>query len=55
LDNSKLDYRRYADVLFDVLFAGGQLGKNSIEIEDQTSDVKNSYCSYKLDEREIPI
>lgn len=26
LDISKLDYRRYADVLFDVLFAGGQLG-----------------------------
>ncbi|XP_053372773.1 eIF5-mimic protein 2-like [Mercenaria mercenaria] len=38
LDSSKLDYRRYADVLFDVLFAGGQLapGGSIVEDPDQT-------------------
>ena len=27
VSGAKLDYRRYSDVLFDILFAGGQLGK----------------------------
>ena len=27
MSGAKLDYRRYSDVLFDILFAGGQLGK----------------------------
>lgn len=27
VSGAKLDYRRYSDVLFDILFAGGQLGE----------------------------
>ncbi|KAK3105824.1 hypothetical protein FSP39_006544 [Pinctada imbricata] len=42
LDSSKLDYRRYADVLFDVLFAGGQLAPGGSIVEDP-SDPEKTY------------
>lgn len=40
---SKLDYRRYADVLFDILFAGGQLAPGGSIVEDpDTSKVSRT-------------
>lgn len=48
LDNSKLDYRRYSDVLFDILFAGGLLapGGSILEDADQTRVSKTSVCVF---------
>ncbi|XP_052273928.1 eIF5-mimic protein 2-like [Dreissena polymorpha] len=48
LDVSKLDYRRYADVLFDVLFAGGQLapGGSILEDPDQSKVCRTDICVF---------
>lgn len=48
LDSSKLDYRRYADVLFDILFAGGQLapGGSIVEDPDQTKVSRTDICVF---------
>lgn len=40
---AKLDYRRYAETLFDILVAGGMLGKCQITTESGT------YCNIKPD------
>lgn len=52
LDVSKLDYRRYADVLFDVLFAGGQLapGGSIVEDPDQTKVSRTDICVFGCEE-----
>ncbi|XP_048780210.1 eIF5-mimic protein 2-like [Ostrea edulis] len=40
LQGGKLDFRRYADVLFDILFAGGQLAPGGSIIEDSSDTEK---------------
>jgi len=44
LDSSgaKLDYRRYAETLFDILVAGGMLGKRSCDSFEHVSAVNSS-------------
>ena len=46
MSGAKLDYRRYSEVLFDILFAGGQLGEKvyqQIEIFLHISVFKNNW------------
>ncbi|XP_052805699.1 eIF5-mimic protein 2-like [Mya arenaria] len=51
LDVCKLDYRRYSDVLFDVLFAGGQLapGGSILEDPDQSKVCRTDICVFGCD------
>lgn len=51
----KLDYRRYSDVLFDILFAGGQLapGGSIVEDPDPTKVSRTDVCVFETgDSRE---
>lgn len=52
LDGSQLDYRRYSDVLFDVLIAGGQLapGGSIVEDPDQTKVSRTDICVFGCEE-----
>jgi hypothetical protein len=45
---SRLDYRRYADTLFDVLFAGGILAPGGSLLQDSDSSVKRcAFCVFE--------
>ncbi|KAK7092581.1 eIF5-mimic protein 2-like [Littorina saxatilis] len=49
---SRLNYRRYAEVLFDVLFAGGILAPGGFIVEegDTTKPSRTDVCVFKCDE-----
>lgn len=51
VSGSRLDYRRYADVLFDVLFAGGSLAPGGCIVEStvQTKPSRTDVCLFKCD------
>lgn len=48
VSGAKLDYRRYSDVLFDILFAGGQLapGGSIVQDPDQTRVSRTDVCVF---------
>ncbi|KAK3579292.1 hypothetical protein CHS0354_033372 [Potamilus streckersoni] len=52
ISGSKLDYRRYAEVLFDILFAGGQLapGGSIVEEQDETKVYRTDICVFAVEE-----
>lgn len=52
ISGSKLDYRRYAEVLFDILFAGGQLapGGSIVEEQDETKAYHTDICVFAVKE-----
>lgn len=56
LQGGKLDFRRYADVLFDILFAGGQLAPGGSIVEDSTDPEKlfrTNVCVFGTDESRL--
>ncbi|XP_022295017.1 eIF5-mimic protein 2-like [Crassostrea virginica] len=56
LQGGKLDFRRYADVLFDILFAGGQLAPGGSIVEDPTDTDKlyrTNVCVFKTDDSKL--
>ncbi|XP_062566175.1 eIF5-mimic protein 2-like [Saccostrea cucullata] len=56
LQGGKLDFRRYADVLFDILFAGGQLAPGGSIVEDPTDTEKlyrTEVCVFKTDDSKL--
>ncbi|CAG5135748.1 unnamed protein product [Candidula unifasciata] len=50
-EGSKLDYRRYAEVLFDTLFAGGILAPGGFIVEgtDNGKPVRSDVCVFRCD------
>lgn len=56
LQGGKLDFRRYADVLFDILFAGGQLAPGGSIVEDLADTEKlfrTHVCVFGTDESKL--
>eukprot|EP00914_Ancora_sagittata_P012377 GHVO01023830.1.p1 GENE.GHVO01023830.1~~GHVO01023830.1.p1 ORF type:complete len:418 (+),score=69.29 GHVO01023830.1:59-1312(+) len=47
---SRLDYRRYVETLFDILFAGGILAPGGSVVEDGEGPCKTSLCVFGSDE-----
>uniref|UniRef100_UPI00358F5F04 eIF5-mimic protein 1-like n=1 Tax=Myxine glutinosa TaxID=7769 RepID=UPI00358F5F04 len=52
VSSSKLDYRRYADTLFDILVAGGMLapGGSLLDDGDKTKVTRTNVCLFSADE-----
>jgi hypothetical protein len=55
LDSADLDFSRYADTLFEVLFAGGRLSTGGNLADDQKEKLtfNVSYCSSRLHHKSI--
>ncbi|XP_053876348.1 eIF5-mimic protein 1 isoform X2 [Malaclemys terrapin pileata] len=47
---SRLDYRRYADTLFDILIAGSMLAPGGTRIDDNDKTKMTSHCVFSADE-----
>ncbi|NWX70319.1 BZW2 protein, partial [Uria aalge] len=47
---SRLDYRRYADTLFDILVAGSMLAPGGTRIDDNDKTKMTNHCVFFADE-----
>uniref|UniRef100_A0A8C1EP74 eIF5-mimic protein 1 n=1 Tax=Cyprinus carpio carpio TaxID=630221 RepID=A0A8C1EP74_CYPCA len=52
---SRLDYRRYADTLFDVLMAGSMLAPGGTRIDDGDKTKVTEHCMFKTEENHTAV
>ncbi|RXN22259.1 histone-binding RBBP4 [Labeo rohita] len=52
---SRLDYRRYADTLFDILMAGSMLAPGGTRIDDGDKTKVTEYCVFKTEENHTAL
>ncbi|XP_048848716.1 eIF5-mimic protein 1 [Brienomyrus brachyistius] len=52
---SRLDYRRYADTLFDILIAGSMLAPGGTRIDDSDKSKVTEHCVFKAEEEHTAV